>query len=312
MPGQRFRLSAFAALAVLTAGAAHAADYSQPYQPPPPQPIIIQQPQEDCCNNWYLRGQVGIGMNSNYDLDYLINPLNSQRLRLSSSTRSPTPFFIGGGVGYEFNNWLRFDVTGEYRAKTQVNAFGSYTNGGGTFGDDYQGYLKSWVFLANAYVDLGTWQCFTPFVGAGIGGAYVTMADLTDTGIGTSGRGIGRNSSKWNLAWALYAGVAYNVSKNLKIELTYRYLNYGSVTDTIDCEGGCNADSYKFSNLHSQRHHARPALDLLRGGGAAAALRLSPAAAGLSAAAADQQPGVSATIRSAGRRAARLTARGIG
>ncbi len=35
------------------------------------------------------------------------------------------------------------------------------------------------------------------------------------------------------------------------MELAYRYLNYGSVTDTIDCIGGCSADSYKFSNLSS-------------------------------------------------------------
>ncbi len=62
MPGQRFKLSALAALTVLTAGAAHAADYSQPYQPPPPQPVIIQQPEEHFGQNWYLRGQVGVGM----------------------------------------------------------------------------------------------------------------------------------------------------------------------------------------------------------------------------------------------------------
>jgi hypothetical protein len=35
------------------------------------------------------------------------------------------------------------------------------------------------------------------------------------------------------------------------VELAYRYLNYGSVTDTIDCVGGCSPDSYKFSNLSS-------------------------------------------------------------
>ena len=250
MLGPRLKFSALAALTMLTAGAAHAADYSQPYQPPPPQPIIIQQPEEHFGQNWYLRGQVGVGMPS-YDLDYLINPLNSNNFAFEQHSAGDT-VFIGGGAGYEFNNWLRFDATAEYRAKTQVNAFGSYTYGGGTYGDAYQGYLKSWVFLANGYVDLGTWNCFTPFVGAGIGTAYVQMADLTDMGIGTSGRGMGRNSSKWNLAWALYAGVGYTVTKNLKIDLSYRYLNYGSVTDTIDCEGGCNADSYEFKNLHSQ------------------------------------------------------------
>ena len=40
-------------------------------------------------------------------------------------------------------------------------------------------------------------------------------------------------------------------AKILKIDLAYRYLNYGSVTDTIDCIGGCNADSYKLQNLTS-------------------------------------------------------------
>lgn len=248
MPGQRHILLALAALTV-SAGVASAADYQQPYQPPPP-PVVIQQAPQAFAQNWYLRGQVGVGINADYDLDYLINPLNSNDFHFEQHSIADT-FFIGGGVGYEWNNWLRFDVTAEYRAKTQVKAYGSYTSGGGTYGDYYQGQLKSWVFLANAFVDLGTWECFTPFVGAGVGGAYVTMADLTDTGLGTSGRGTGRNSSNWNFAWALYAGIGYNVTKNLNIDLTYRYLSYGEVTDTIDCAGGCNADSYKFSNLHS-------------------------------------------------------------
>ena len=106
------------------------------------------------------------------------------------------------------------------------------------------------MFLANAYVDLGTWNCFTPFVGAGIGAARNTLADFTDINP-NGGYGFGRNPSEWHLAWALHAGVAYNVTKNFKVELAYRYLNYGSITDTVDCVGGCNPDSFKFSNLYS-------------------------------------------------------------
>ena len=56
--------------------------------------------------------------------------------------------------------------------------------------DSYQGFLQSWVVLANAYVDLGTWDCLTPFVGVGIGGAWNKFADLTDIGIPTAGSGI--------------------------------------------------------------------------------------------------------------------------
>ncbi len=247
----RLNFSILATIAVLFAGAAHAADY---IPPAPPQPYVPPPPPQPCCDSWYLRGYVGIGLNNNSDVEYLPAPANvGNGFNFEHNDIADTPF-IGLGIGYEVNNWLRIDATAEYRSKTEVTAFGSYTFDGGVFGDSYHGYLKSWVFLANAYVDLGTWNCFTPFIGAGIGGAYNTMSDLTDIGIFTSGRGIGRDSSDWHMAWALYAGVAYNISQSLKIELTYRYLNYGSVTDTIDCLGnGCGggADSYKFGNFSS-------------------------------------------------------------
>ena len=46
-------------------------------------------------------------------------------------------------------------------------------------------------------------------------------------------RGVGPSTafadtaSKWNLAWALHAGLAYQVIPNLTIELAYRYLDMG-------------------------------------------------------------------------------------
>ncbi|HEU5016878.1 MAG TPA: outer membrane beta-barrel protein [Pseudolabrys sp.] len=244
MVSQRLKTSCLAALSVLLAGAAQAADYS------PPPPPVIEQPPPPAFGGWYLRGQVGVGLNAKPDIEYLPAPANVGNGFAFEHNDISDAVFVGGGVGYYFNNWLRFDATAEYRTKSRVSALGIYDQQLG-IGDAYQGYIDSWVFLANAYVDLGTWDCFTPFVGAGIGGAYNTLTDFVDTGFGTTGRGYGRNSSNWSLAWALYAGVAFDVTKNLKVDLSYRYLNYGSVTDTIDCVGGCNADSYKFSNLHS-------------------------------------------------------------
>jgi opacity protein-like surface antigen len=230
-----------AVVAAMISTAAYAADLPQPNYPPPPEPS----------GGWYLRGDIGVAVSETLSLNFLQNPLNTSNFAFLHHDIGNTVFY-NLGVGYEVNNWLRFDVTGEYRSKTDFDAFGIYTFGGGTFGDSYHGFLKSWLFLGNGYVDLGTWDCITPFVGAGVGAAYNTMADLTDTGLGTSGTGIGRDSSKWNPAWALYAGLDYSVTPDFKVELTYRYLNYGSVTDTIDCTGGCNPDSYKFGNLTSQ------------------------------------------------------------
>jgi opacity protein-like surface antigen len=236
----RFTIPALAALAAFTASPlARAADFS----PPPP---MVVQPE---ASNWYLRGQIGVGVTNTFSLDFLENPAHTTNFVFDQHSNSDT-VFIGAGFGYEWNNWLRFDFTGEYRNKTQVNARGVFNALGQ--GDAYQGYIKSWVFLANAYADLGTWNCFTPFVGFGVGGAYNQLADFVDMGIGTTGAGFGRNSADWHLAWALYAGVGYAVSKNLKVDLTYRYLNYGSVTDTVDCIGGCIPDSYRFGNLTSQ------------------------------------------------------------
>ena len=130
----RLTIPALALATVFAAGAAHAADYSQPM--PQPQPVYIQQPQVDVTSSWYLRGDIGVSAQRNYQLDYLRNPLNTIDFNFVHQSSSDS-YFIGGGVGYEFNNWLRFDATAEYRSKQRVYAFGQYQNGGGTFLDTY-------------------------------------------------------------------------------------------------------------------------------------------------------------------------------
>jgi opacity protein-like surface antigen len=245
MFGSRFRISLLAMIALFGVGAAHAADLAVP-PPPPPQP---------CCDGWYLRTFIGAGINTGSQAQYIHNPAGNPTDFHFDSTSYADQMFIGGGVGYAWNKWLRFEGTAEYRSKSRLYAFGDYTTGcalaTGPCLDSYQGNLSSWVFLANAFIDLGTWDCLTPFVGAGIGAAANTMSDFTDINTSTSGFGFGRNSTEWHLAWAAYAGLSYEVSKSFSFDLTYRYLNYGSITDTVDCNGGCNADSFKFGNLHS-------------------------------------------------------------
>jgi opacity protein-like surface antigen len=235
-----------AAAAALFSTTAYAADMPQPQPTYQPMPLVMEQP----VGAWYLRGDVGVGITSQVDFIFQPNPLNAPVDILSQHASMGDTVFFDAGIGYEFNNWLRFDVTGEYRSKSDFNAFIAY-NFGGAAADNYTGFLKSTIVLANAYLDLGTWNCVTPFVGFGVGGAYNTFADLADVGT-SAGTGLGRNSSQLNFAWALHAGLGYNVTQNFSVELAYRYLNYGSVTDSIDCYGGCNPDSYKLQNLTSQ------------------------------------------------------------
>jgi opacity protein-like surface antigen len=246
MFGRRLRFSVLAIVPLLVAGTAQAADYSYPPPPQPyyqPQPIIIQQPAPEFAGNWYLRGQIGYGAMGYSDFELSAIPAGGS---IASHSISDA-YFIGAGVGYEWNSWLRFDATVEYRFKSNLYALGTYPPAGI---DEYQGHLSSWVGLLNAYVDLGTWDCFTPFVGAGIGFARNTITDLVDVNP-NGGHGVGRDTSKWDFAWALYAGVTYNVSKSFKVDLTYRYLNLGSAEDTVDCAGGCGGNTFEYKNLYS-------------------------------------------------------------
>jgi opacity protein-like surface antigen len=220
-----------------------------------PMPIIMPMAAEPE-SSWYLRGDVGVGSVSVGSVDYLPNPLNnSSDFTIQSVALQDQAFFLIG-AGYEFNSWMRFDVTAEYRTKDSFVFWGGYTtacpNPYAQCLDVYNGYISSWVVLVNAYVDLGTWCGLTPFVGFGIGGAANTLGGFSDVGIPTGGAGIGPTVTDIDLAWALHAGLSYKINENLKLEMAYRFLNMGSVTGSINCVGGCNPDSYRFHNLESQ------------------------------------------------------------
>ena len=142
----------------------------------------------------------------------------------------------GLGIGYKVNDWFRADVTGEYRGKANFHGsdtchFTAVSEGV----DNYSGSKSEWVFMANAYVDLGTWWCLTPYVGAGIGMANIKISGFRDDGFNNVGglnisTAYADDASKWNFAWALHAGLSYKVTQSMSIDLGYRYIDMGSGT----------------------------------------------------------------------------------
>jgi opacity protein-like surface antigen len=50
----------------------------------------------------------------------------------------------------------------------------------------------------------------------------------------------GATASKWNLAWAVHAGLAYNVNPSLTLELAYRYVDLGDAIAAISSFDGTN------------------------------------------------------------------------
>ena len=195
-----------------------------------PAPAYAPAPIVEDFGGWYLRGDIGF---SNQRVDRLNNVLDANNTTSEQRLGFNTAGIFGLGVGYRVNNWFRADVTGEYRGNSQFFGTDAITYPGGVGTDTYHATKSEWVVLANAYVDLGTWWCMTPFIGAGVGTARVGISNFTDQGIANNGGGalpglaFGDNVSKWNLAWAVHAGVAYKVSPNFTVELAYRYLDMG-------------------------------------------------------------------------------------
>lgn len=214
--------------------AAHAADMGAPFRAP--QVVGAAADPGTTSTGWYLRGDVGIGINSDPKLDSSgpegISALGGQWLRQDVMD---TPF-INAGVGYQFSDYLRGDITAEYRSWTRFrgNAQVPDVANASLKYPYYDGQFRAVDVMANGYVDLGTYNGLTPYVGAGIGAAYVQMGDTYEhtsfPKFGTYADGVLPGSSKWNFAWALHTGLAWDVNPRLKLEMGYTYKDLGSAT----------------------------------------------------------------------------------
>jgi opacity protein-like surface antigen len=154
-------------IAAPLAVSAQAADLGPDEAPPATDPAMI---------GLYLRGDIGWSF-----LD--VNGLDND-----------DTWVAGGGIGYQFSDFLRADITADMSGDYEV-APGSE--------------LSTTALLGNVYFDWANDSMFTPYVGAGVGYGWVdgsgTVAD--DDGI----------------AFGAAAGVAIDLTNNLAIDTGYRY-----------------------------------------------------------------------------------------
>ena len=71
-----------------------------------------------------------------------------------------------------------------------------------------------------------------------------------------------------NFAWALMAGVAYDLSPAYKIEVAYRYLNMGKGSQSLACGGPTCGDSINYKDIDA--HEFKIGLRWMLGGPALA------------------------------------------
>ena len=142
-------------VAILLSGtAAFAADvYQPPMEPVPEQPVEVIQ-----TSGWYLRGDVGYAWNHLRGANFYQGGPSGSIADFDSADIDDS-WVIGGGVGYQFNNYFRADITADYWGNGDFA--GSTSGGCGTVAGpcvsrDISS-VSAWSLMANAYVDIGTY-----------------------------------------------------------------------------------------------------------------------------------------------------------
>lgn len=189
-----------AALALLPAAPAFAADYNPP--------IFVEQAPEwvpvEIGSGWYLRGDVSYNAAKPvYNFTLFGEDVEHRR--------------VGGsvGFGYHFTDNFRSDVTIAYLGGDKLNLRSGL--------DSVDASHTVWSGLVNGYFDIATVMGITPYVGAGVGLTYSRHEiniDAPSVPLVESWA-----DRQYNFAYALMAGASYKVSDNASIDLGYQFLD---------------------------------------------------------------------------------------
>ncbi|ENR66140.1 outer membrane protein [Brucella abortus] len=219
---------------ITSVSAASAADLivQEPVFEPLPQPALA---------GWYLRGDIGYNFKSKTGGKWDFWNQFEEPYRGVDDTFNYDDFSLKGGasygvgVGYRFNDMLRTDLTLDYfrasiNGRTNCPSYVKSSHGLNPVEDNchYEDNSKAsvWTAMANAYVDLPRVGPLTPYLGAGIGAAYVKYdtrktSEICPTCTLQSDKD---GFDSWRFAMALMAGVSYDLTDQLKLDLGYRYL----------------------------------------------------------------------------------------
>ncbi|WP_442755274.1 outer membrane protein [Methylocystis sp. JAN1] len=243
-----------ALLGALFAPTTQAADMPFPMEAPP----VVEEGPVEWGSNWYLRGD--------FDLTQ-VTPTALNGVTLHNSF--PNNWGAGLGGGYKFNNWLRADATIEYQNLYNKNAINTNLSTAcvtGLYQPDpvnnpgivnqttalctpfVRNRTESMLVLLNAYLDLGNWWGFTPYVGAGLGvnNLYQNSSVNWFMNNGLSYAGVTfkdpRNGASYLMNWdskyegtylrfayAFMGGVSYDIDNHWKVDVGYRWANLGRI-----------------------------------------------------------------------------------
>lgn len=171
------------------------------------------------------KGGVYIGVKGGYEYRDNDKKSISDRTGGDNSTnekwKSDSGYTVGGAVGYNFAGMglpIRTEAEYLYHNQFKFDANNATT---GTFSSK----TDIHTLFANVYYDIQTGTAFTPYVGAGIGVAWINQK-VSSTFSQWSAANEG-NYDTTTLAWNVGAGVGYSLTENVVLDLGYRYTSFG-------------------------------------------------------------------------------------
>lgn len=203
----RFRTAFLAFLMVVVpVSAACAQDF------PIIEPEPLPEPPEEI-GAWYLRGDIAYVPESETDVIYNEDAgrLNFGYADLEDTAR------IGVGLGRRFGDYFRADMTLDFSAETSLTGGTVGPCGPATCATVERTDTTMFALMLNGYANIGYFNGFSPYVGAGVGFAYMNW-DYNG--------GLGNYSNEdVRFAYALMAGLSYDINPNWTVDAGYRFFN---------------------------------------------------------------------------------------
>ncbi|MGE0768728.1 MAG: outer membrane protein [Hyphomicrobiaceae bacterium] len=170
----------------------------------------------------YLRGDVGYGWSNTSGAVYEGNGVDPVVYNAELSNGGVYEAGIGCGSG---SRGLRGDFTIGFRSRDFKGDVDILINNV-PVDPPISTKIDSYTAMVNGYYDFGSFRGFVPYVGAGVGVALHEMDKvIVDHPASPNPQ---HGDTKVDLAWALMAGIGYQISSNAVLDIGYRYIDMGS------------------------------------------------------------------------------------
>lgn len=147
----------------------------------------------------------------------------------SKNTEEAAVFDIG--LGARMNHYFSADLTGEYRpwGKQKFSKDGA----------DEKTDMYSLDAMMNIYASYPVWEAMSVYATGGVGYAY----NKTDTSALLHGKG------KSNFAWNVGAGVEYDLTDCIAIDLGYRFSDLGKARARVKETGATISEKVRYNDI---------------------------------------------------------------